>query len=119
VLLTGAILVKLWQATRDKNARLARGAKNPSQLSAADQQREFADNLAAVEALRARSGLPEDVQRQLQSLLAQAQQKQAAQKLEIVAFGTISSGKSSLLNALAGRDAFQTDPRGGTTQERL
>src|SRR6478752_10150066 len=61
VLLTGAILVKLWQATRDKNARLARGAKNPSQLSAADQQREFADNLATVEALRARSGLPEDV----------------------------------------------------------
>src|SRR5439155_20975396 len=26
---------------------------------------------------------------------------------------------SSLLNALAGRDVFQTDPRGGTTQERL
>ena len=45
--------------------------------------------------------------------------RKAAQKLEIVAFGTISSGKSSLLNALAGRDAFQTDPRGGTTQQRL
>ncbi len=119
ILLTCGIVIKLWQATRQKNARLARGAKNPSQLTAAEQQREFADNLAAVEALRARSGLPEDVQRQLQSLLAKAQDKQAAQKLEIVAFGTISSGKSSLLNALAGRDAFQTDPRGGTTQERL
>src|SRR5438093_643694 len=52
-------------------------------------------------------------------LVAQAQEKQAAQKLEIVAFGTISSGKSSLLNALAGRDAFQADPGAGTTQERL
>src|SRR5206468_1994436 len=99
-LLTSAILVKLWQATRKKNARLARGAKNPSQLSVKDQEREFADNLAVVEALRARSALPDDVQRQLQSLVARAQEKQSAQKLEIVAFGTISSGKSSLLNAL-------------------
>src|SRR4051812_11724784 len=52
-------------------------------------------------------------------LVDRAQSKQSAHKLEIVAFGTISSGKSSLLNALAGRDAFQTDPRGGTTQDRL
>src|SRR4051812_5212695 len=52
-------------------------------------------------------------------LVDRAQSKQSAHKLEIVAFGTISSGKSSLLNALAGRDVFQTDPRGGTTQERL
>jgi small GTP-binding protein len=119
VLLASAIVWKLWHATRQKNARLARGAKNPSELSAKDQEREVADNLAAVDALRARSGLPDNLQRQLQSLVARAQEKQSAQKLEIVAFGTISSGKSSLLNALAGRDAFQTDPRGGTTQERL
>src|SRR5262245_45593738 len=118
-LLTSAIVLRLWQATREKNARLARGAKNPSELSLKDREREVADNLAAVEALGSRSGLPDDVQRQLQSLVSRAQEKQTAQKLEIVAFGTISSGKSSLLNALAGRDAFQTDPRGGTTQERL
>ncbi|MCA9269288.1 MAG: GTP-binding protein, partial [Planctomycetales bacterium] len=40
------------------------------------------------------------------------------QTLEIVAFGAISSGKSSLLNALAGRDFFATDLRGGTTLVR-
>ena len=45
-------------------------------------------------------------------------QKQETQQLEIVAFGTISSGKSALLNALAGRDIFKTDPRGGTTISR-
>ena len=88
-------MLKLWQATHEKSARISRGAKNPSQLTAEDQAREVADNLAAVESLRARSQLPDDVQRQLQSLVAQAQEKQAAQKLEIVAFGTISSGKSS------------------------
>lgn len=43
------------------------------------------------------------------------ERKQDSQRLEIVAFGSISSGKSSLLNALAGRDVFQTDLRGGTT----
>jgi uncharacterized protein (DUF697 family)/GTP-binding protein EngB required for normal cell division len=46
------------------------------------------------------------------------EEKRGASQLEIVAFGTISSGKSSLLNALAGRDVFVTDPRGGTTLRR-
>jgi uncharacterized protein len=119
LVLTIGIISKLWYSTREKNARASRAASNPSALSPADQQREVADNLAAVEELRDRSALPAEVQGQLRSLVARAQQKHAAQKLEIVAFGTISSGKSSLLNALAGRDAFQTDPRGGTTQERL
>src|SRR5262245_13508498 len=119
VLLTGGIVGKLWQATRAKAVRRDRGAKSPSQLSAEEKQREVADNLAVVEDLRGKSQLPDEVQRQLQALVARAQEKQASQKLEIVAFGTISSGKSSLLNALAGRDVFQTDPRGGTTQERL
>src|SRR5439155_16196950 len=84
-----------------------------------EKQREVADNLAAVGQLHATAELPDDLRRQLRSLVARVEEKQAGQKLEIVAFGTISSGKSSLLNALAGRDAFQTDPRGGTTQERL
>ena len=54
--------------------------------------------------LKTKGDLPDDVQRQLQSLVDQVEEKQASQKLEIVAFGTISSGKSSLLNALAGAD---------------
>ena len=119
VLLTAGIVSKLWQASRDKAARRIRGAKDPSQLSANEKEREVADNLASIDLLRGKSELPADVQRQLQSLVSRVEEKQAAQKLEIVAFGTISSGKSSLLNALAGRDAFQTDPRGGTTRERL
>lgn len=119
VLLAGAIAWKLWQATRTKAARRARGAKNPSQLSADEQNRELTDNLATVDDLQGRTELPDDVRRQLQALVARVEEKQTSQKLEIVAFGTISSGKSSLLNALAGRDAFQTDPRGGTTRERL
>jgi small GTP-binding protein len=118
-LLGGGILYKLWQATRDKTARRERAAKSPSQLSDADKQREVADNLASVDDLTAQAAISDDLRRQLQSLVARVEEKRTAQKLEIVAFGTISSGKSSLLNALAGRDVFQTDPRGGTTRERL
>jgi small GTP-binding protein len=113
------IAVKLWRATRDKAARKSRGAKDPSQLSASEKEQEVADNLAAVEELRSQGELPADVRQKLETLVSAVEVKQASQKLEIVAFGTISSGKSSLLNALAGRDAFQTDPRGGTTQQRL
>lgn len=55
-----------------------------------------------------------ELKKQLEALAA----KQLAARLEIVAFGTISSGKSTLLNALAGRDAFAVDVVGGTTSAR-
>ncbi|HZL88988.1 MAG TPA: DUF697 domain-containing protein [Pirellulaceae bacterium] len=113
-----SVFWKLWSATRTKAAHKERQAKNPSQLSAAEQQREVADNLAAVGDLQADAAITDDVKRELKSLAAKVEQKQQSHKLEIVAFGTVSSGKSSLLNALAGRDAFQTDPRGGTTIQR-
>src|SRR6478735_4905507 len=119
VLLGGTVLYKLWKATRDKTRRRDRTSKNPSELSLDDQQREVADNLATVQSLHEGSGLSDVLRKQLQSLVSRVEEKRAAQKLEIVAFGTISSGKSSLLNALSGQDTFQTDLRGGTTTQRL
>lgn len=116
--LTVTVFWKLWSATRAKQAQRQRQAKNPSQLSAEEQRQEVADNLASVGELGADATISDDVKRQLKSLAAKVEQKQLSHKLEIVAFGTVSSGKSSLLNALAGRDAFQTDPRGGTTVQR-
>ena len=109
---------KLWSNTRKKSARKERAAKGPSELTHAEREREVADNLAAVEDLKADASVPDDLRKQLETLAGQVEQKQSAQRLEIVAFGTVSSGKSSLLNALAGRDVFQTDPRGGTTMVR-
>ena len=58
------------------------------------------------------------MQDELTPLIRWIEEKQEQQRLEIVAFGTISSGKSSLLNALAGREVFATDLRGGTTLQR-
>ena len=119
VTLSCLIVIKLWRETRRKEAQQSRSAKDPSELSAAEKQQEVTDNLAAVDDLGQGGEFSADVKRRLQDLVAGVEQKRASQKLEIVAFGAISSGKSSLLNALADRDAFATDPRGGTTQERL
>ncbi|MEX2177005.1 MAG: DUF697 domain-containing protein, partial [Pirellulaceae bacterium] len=114
----GAVVWRLWRATRQKRLARERQAKNPSQLSGAQKQSEVAENLAAVEDLQSDPAASSEMRRELESLVAKVEEKQAAMTLEIVAFGTISSGKSSLLNALAGRDMFQTDPRGGTTMRR-
>lgn len=117
--LATGIAWKLWRATSLKHEQRTRLAKNPSQLTSTEQQQEVRDNLAAVHDLEARGDLPDDIRQKLQSLIDRATAKQASQRLEIVAFGTISSGKSSVLNVLAGQPAFQTDPKGGTTRQRL
>jgi small GTP-binding protein len=121
VLLVGctlALVGRLWARTARKKKRRVQRDKSPSQLSAADREREVADNLTAAEDMRA--GLPsaDALRDQLGPLQRKIEEKRESQKLEIVAFGAISSGKSSLLNALAGRDIFQADAKGGTTVQR-
>ncbi|MFO7905131.1 MAG: GTP-binding protein [Pirellulaceae bacterium] len=107
----------LWHSRR-KARRRKRRNKSPSELSAEDKRYEIDENLAAI------VGYQDDLEREnalrqeLKPLIDELEQKREAQTLEIVAFGTVSSGKSSLLNALAGRDVFVTDARGGTTLQR-
>ncbi len=116
--ITGTVTWQLWRTTRNKAASRQRQAKNPSQLTADEKRRAVAENIAAVDDLQTDPAADGALRRELESLVSKVEEKQAAQTLEIVAFGTISSGKSSLLNALAGRDVFATDPRGGTTTRR-
>ena len=116
--ITGTIAWQLWRATRNKAISRQRQAKNPSQLSAEEKRQAVAENLAAVEDLQTDPSVRDEMRRELEALVGKVEEKQSAMALEIVAFGTISSGKSSLLNALAGREVFQTDPRGGTTLRR-
>ena len=121
VLLSGStvwILWRLWRVTRRKRQRRDVRAKNPSQLTAEQQQREIRENLDSVAELQEDSDVAGELQDQLRPMVEHIETKQGAQRLEIVAFGTVSSGKSSLLNALAGRDVFATDVRGGTTLVR-
>jgi small GTP-binding protein len=112
------ILWQLYRRSRRKRQHRQRTALNPSQLSNAQRQQEIDANLAAIRDLQTDAAVEDDVRRELDPLVGRFLEKRQSHQLEIVAFGTISSGKSSLLNALAGRDVFPTDPRGGTTLRR-
>lgn len=114
----GTVIWKLVRNTTQKKSARTAAEKNPSQLSVSEKESQVAGNLAAVSELAADASVDPAVKEQLDKLVQNVEQKQAAEVLEIVAFGSISSGKSSLLNALAGRDIFSTDPRGGTTLVR-
>jgi hypothetical protein len=115
--LTLWIVGRLWWRSRVKVARRQRRDKNPSELSAEAKRLEIDENLASVEQYQDETTSAE-LRRELAPLVRQLEQKREEQTLEIVAFGTVSSGKSSLLNALSGRDVFVTDARGGTTLHR-
>lgn len=119
VLMLGSILItitwRVWRnsVTRDKQER--RRGTDPSQLSRAQQRAELGENLQAGLGFAGTGGLSDAVREEIRKTVDEIEEKREAQELEIVAFGAISSGKSSLLNALAGRDVFRTNVVGGTT----
>ncbi|HEX5472787.1 MAG TPA: hypothetical protein VFW73_12930, partial [Lacipirellulaceae bacterium] len=100
--LLASILLHVWRNTRQKSAERTRRGLSPSQLSASAQSQELEDNLAAGRDYAAAGSMSSEVQAEIAAAVAELETKRQSQRLEIVAFGTISSGKSSLLNALAG-----------------
>ncbi|PHR94986.1 MAG: hypothetical protein COA78_31030 [Blastopirellula sp.] len=119
-LILGAIITVVWKLYRAKirkNERKVRRQQNPSQLSSEQKQTELNENFESISGLEHEINDPE-LHQELGSLVEKLQLKLNQQRLEIVVFGTISSGKSSLLNALAGRDAFTSNIAGGTTVTR-
>ena len=114
---------KLWGASIMKNRRRVRRNRNPSELSDAQKAAELNENLEQVTNLQSRtseisSQSGQQLADQLEPIVQEIEYKRKSQLLELVAFGTISSGKSSVLNLLAGNDVFATDARGGTTVTR-
>ena len=114
---TGWTLWKLWGRSVAKKLRRQRRNRNPSELSRDQKRREIEENLETIGQLRDGDGNL-ILQSEIDPLVRELDSKRESQTLEIVAFGTISSGKSSILNLLAGREVFQTDVRGGTTITR-
>lgn len=104
--------------SRRKAGQRAAQRRNPSEMSAAERQAEIAAHLDEGRALADDPALSPDAREPIRRSLEAIELKQDRQSLEIVAFGTVSSGKSSLLNALAGRDVFQTNVKAGTTLAR-
>jgi small GTP-binding protein len=119
ILLSGlliSILVHIWRNSRQKSAERQRRGLSPSEMSAAQREQEVTENLAAGREYAA--SVSPQLRAEIQAAIAELEAKRASERLEIVAFGTISSGKSSLLNALAGRPVFRTNVVGGTTATR-
>jgi len=119
--LAGLSLWLLWRLLRntlDKQRRHEQRVKNPSELSAGQKQSELAENLSVSRSFVGDSSVSPELRAEVEHGLQSLEEKQAGSRLEVVAFGTISSGKSTLLNALAGRDAFAADVVGGTTSMR-
>ncbi len=113
-----SILLHIWKNTRQKSADRKRRNLSPSEMSAAERTQEFADNLAAGREYASGDRVSPELRAEIASAVEELDAKRESQQLEIVAFGTVSSGKSSLLNALAGRPVFRTNVVGGTTSTR-
>lgn len=115
---TITIVWRLWSRTNRKRERHARRVKNPSELTREQRAFEVDENLNAAGDLQEELDIDDALRRELDPLADKIAAKRESKQLEIVAFGAISSGKSSLLNALAGNDVFVTDLKGGTTAQR-
>jgi GTP-binding protein EngB required for normal cell division/uncharacterized protein (DUF697 family) len=118
LVLLGWTVWALLANTRDKRRRRADSSRRPSQMSRGQKQAEIDERMAEGRTLADDATLSPEVREPIRRALAELGQKAEKRRLEIVAFGTISGGKSSVLNALAGRDVFRTEVRGGTTVSR-
>ena len=116
--LTFRATLGLWKASAKRRRDRERATKRPSQMAADDIRREIDQLLSETRDLATDPKLAESVRSQLAKAAADLAEKMGAGRLEIAAFGTVSSGKSSLLNCLAGREAFMTDVKGGSTLQR-
>lgn len=112
------LLYRLWRNTATKKRHRHRRGQNPSVMSPAEQQRELSDNLGTSREFTGDTNVSVELRAEIDQGLTELEAKQESSRLEIVAFGTISSGKSTLLNALAGRQVFASGVVGGTTTTR-
>jgi small GTP-binding protein len=116
--LAGWTVWTLVSNTRGKSSRRAAQGRTPGQMSRREKEAEIETHLADSRQLADDATLSPAAREKIRRSLEEVEFKREREKLELVAFGTISSGKSSLLNALAGRDVFRTEVRGGTTVTR-
>lgn len=118
IILLGLFLwlaLRVYNNTRSRQQEHDRRGLSPSEMSSLQQNQELVDNLAAGKTYAASGGISPEVRAEMEAAIGELEAKRETSRLEIVAFGTISSGKSSLLNALAGRDVFRSSVIGGTT----
>ena len=118
VYLSGRLLWGMARASRARKAARHLAVKRPSEMNEEEIRAEIAKLLEGSRDLAQDPHLAAEIRESLAQAAAKLAAKLGAGNLEIVAFGTVSSGKSSLLNCLAGREAFLTDVKAGSTLQR-
>ena len=121
VLLAGVsmwVLSRVLKNTWQKRRREEQRAIDPSQLSEREKREELSENFQAGRDYASDADVSTELRQEIERSMRALEDKHTNTQLEIVAFGTISSGKSSLLNALAGREVFASNVTGGTTTTR-
>jgi len=106
---------KIWLKWRSKSADSEPSKKAKNTSTATDK------TLDSLNELLHDAHIPAAVRGQLQDEYQQVEQlieKLENQQVHIVVFGKVSSGKSSLLNALLGKQAFSTSPLHGETKQQ-
>ncbi|MCB1587209.1 MAG: 50S ribosome-binding GTPase, partial [Xanthomonadales bacterium] len=104
---------KIWRKWRSKSTNKPKNTNETVVDSATDK------TLDSLRELLDDEHIPASVRMQLSEEYQQVQHlidKLEKQQVHIVAFGKVSSGKSSLLNALIGKQAFKTSPLHGETK---
>jgi len=116
--LSVVLFFRLWRNTRHKTRRRESRSRDPSKMTASQKESELRDNLDTGRDYATDAQVSAELRKEIEASLSELERKQEGCRLEIVAFGTISSGKSTLLNALAGRQVFASNVVGGTTTTR-
>lgn len=111
----GAVAWSLWRNTRANRKRKTRDRKTGRQMTEAEQRAAVTDHLEEAKQLADDVNESPELRDAIERDLNRVQTKLTERTLTIAAFGTISSGKSAVLNALLGQDVFTHDVKGGTT----
>ncbi len=105
----------LWSVGRRERLRSARDSKEILEMGPREKEEAVKAYLEEAKALAQESREQEELKKAIERAASQLEHKQQEESFEVVAFGTISSGKSSVLNRLTGRELFESDVSGGTT----
>lgn len=108
----------LWRNARPPASGRDESGRDVTHLSPGEQVAEIQKKMHEARAFLGKVTLTPVEEAKIRERYAELQHKLERRTLEVVAFGTVSSGKSSLLNTLAGREVFRTDVKAGTTLTR-
>ena len=107
----------LWKESQKEKKRAIRDAKEIAKMSPSEKEKAITSYIQEAKELVSQSDQSDELKKAIEKASANIEAKQKEEELEIAAFGTISSGKSSVLNQLLGKDIFKSDVIGGTTQQ--